>query len=472
MATLLLPVTATPSPNSFSALLKQWRAERGFSLGTLAVRAGLSKSTLSRWEAGLRQPSMPELEAILAALTVTPSQRRDALAGIRAPRAVQTLRGSNSGDTMPPIAGDLLKALRRRSGRTLDEAARAVGVAHSTLLRWERGESHPSTEHLHALCHALGAHALEVSALTAGGTWLGLEGIGETLAVANPADRVAQLARQLDRISYHRKWNAETNALRDLGFLALEAALHSLAHRGSADNTVLHLLSHTYARHSQYLSEHARWQEAAESAARSLKTITPLFADGKEQANLARTAWPVAAMIAVRAAVELKKTGAARRTAAHHGARALTRWLEYAPGRPGYHGWLLSDIAQYKASCGDFDAALERGREACRSVESDPIIVEDEIVLRRRDQAALLTQADRSDEALALLQTVTYWQGQPIHRASEDLIWAEALWKTGDKNEAERRFHSAQATVEHNKLDSLRTRTGNLARIIGVMDGR
>lgn len=465
MATLIAPGEAAPS-ESFGALLKKWRVERGLSLGILATRARLSKSTLSRWEAGLRQPSMPELEAILAALTVTPLQRLEALARICAPRALQTLREDSCSGPLPPLTGDLLKALRRRSGKTLGEVAGAVGVAHSTLLRWERGESHPSTTYLHALCHTLGAHPMEVSALMSGGAWLGLEGIGETLEVSDPADRAALLARQLDRIAYSRKWSAEANVLRDLAFRALEAALHSLTRQDTRGNKILHLLSHTYARHAQYLAEQARWQEAHESAEQSLKTIAPLFADRREQASLAQTAWPVAAVVSVRATVESQKGIFARRSAAHQAARTLARWLEYGPGRPGYHAWLLSEIAQYKAGTGDFEAALERGREACRSVENNAVIVEDEIVLRRRDQATLLTQAGRPDEALTLLQSVTYWQGQPVHRASEDLMWAEALWKTGDRNGAEQRLNAAQATIESSRLDSLRSRAGNLGRFL------
>jgi hypothetical protein len=128
----------------------------------------------------------------------------------------------------------------------------------------------------------------------------------------------------------------------------------------------------------------------------------PLFSDRGEQAKLAQTAWPVAAVMSVRATVESKKGVLARRSAAHHAARSLARWLEYAPGRPGYHAWLLSEIAQYRAASGDFHGALERGREACHSVENDANVVEDEIVLRRRDQAVLLTQANRPDEAMAL----------------------------------------------------------------------
>jgi hypothetical protein len=84
-----------------------------------------------------------------------------------------------------------------------------------------------------------------------------MEGIGEALAVVDPTYRTILLGRQLDAVAYSQRWSTEANALRDLAFLALEAALHSLTRQDMTNKKAIHLLSHTYARHAQYLSEQA-----------------------------------------------------------------------------------------------------------------------------------------------------------------------------------------------------------------------
>jgi transcriptional regulator with XRE-family HTH domain len=72
-------------------LLRRWRAQRGVSLSALARHAGIAKGTLSGWEGGLHWPRLPELDAVLTALEVSPTERREALALIGAPRAERSL---------------------------------------------------------------------------------------------------------------------------------------------------------------------------------------------------------------------------------------------------------------------------------------------------------------------------------------------------------------------------------------------
>src|SRR5689334_21154596 len=111
----------TSKPNPIGALLRTERETKGFSLGALAARSGIHKATLSRWEAGLRQPSVPELKAVLGALEVSPAGRADALARIDAPRSARALRQNLASSTetlgaigRPPAGGDLLRAMRLR----------------------------------------------------------------------------------------------------------------------------------------------------------------------------------------------------------------------------------------------------------------------------------------------------------------------------------------------------------------------
>lgn len=455
---------------SVGTLLRAWRQERGLSLNALARQARLGNATLSRWEAGARQPSITELEAALAALQATPTQREAALARICAPRAVQALRQA-AGDDGPPIAGDLLRAMRLRRGRTLEETARAVGVAHVTLRRWERGESRPSSEHLHTLCYTLNAHPTEAAALTLGsGPWLMPERTAgaELGSVAKQAERLRLLSQRLEPLAYQQRGCVEADGLRDLGFLALEAALWPLAHRGSTTTIAFnarHQLAHAYARHAEYLADHARWSEAAQSAQQSLKAVKPLFREPGARRRLQFTAWPVAALVTARAAVRQggSSSPVRQRAAAGRGAQTLLRWLEQKPGRPAYHAWMLTEIADYFVQYGDVERALATARTACRLVEDSPQVLPEELALRRRDYARLLTQAGRAQEALALLQSASGVRGDPIHHVSEDLLWAEALWAAGDTAGAQQRLSTARPLITGSHLGSLRARADALA---------
>ncbi len=468
-------VARSPVSEPCSALLQSLRTGRGFSLSHTARAAQLDKSTLSRWEKGLRQPSITELEKVLSALEATPAQRTRILASVSAPRAVEAFRnmsanGENS--VMPPVAGDLLRAMRHRCGKTLADAARAVGVAHSTLLRWERGEGSPSHDHLHRLCFTLGAHATEAAALMAGdGPWLAAEWGDDTETMHVPSgDAASDLARRLsDRLGHFAYHPGGTGALRDLGFLSLEATLWRLTHRsgGTASATFRHLLTHTYARHAEYLAEQARWEESQQIARRSLETVRPLFGVTGEKLRLKRTAWPVALIVLVRATIQrCGKSAKHRRVAAERGIEILTDWLAYNPGRPGYHSWQISEIACHYETYGHMGRALEFAQHACRLTEAAMDISETDAVLRRRDYARLLTQAGRPEEGLALLQTVSIWRGQPVHRAGECLTIAEGLYETSDRAGAKEHLHTALAIIGENRLESLRSRAETLVRAL------
>ena len=147
-------------------LLKAWRKRKKLTCDHLSHRSGISRTTLTRWEAGQTQPRMAELEAVLTALEVSFAQRQEAFAHIEAPRAVQRLR--EVAGASPPVRGDLLRAMRLRQGWTQQETAARSGIAQGTLARWERSEDWPSSERLHTLCFALNAQEVELVALTQG----------------------------------------------------------------------------------------------------------------------------------------------------------------------------------------------------------------------------------------------------------------------------------------------------------------
>jgi transcriptional regulator with XRE-family HTH domain len=225
--------------NDLGTFLRDLRTSRQMSLTRLAARAGIGKSTLSRWESGRFQPRLSELEAVISALDVGPDERERALALVDAPRAVAQLRresdarrGAVSGDGWhvsqavghAPCTGDLLRALRLRRRLPLDVVAARLGVQARTVRRWEASQSVVPGERLEALCALLGVQPEERAALT---NHLLLGAVGPTRAERDAArareacaSEVAALAAGTER-GEHR--------LMDLRFLLLEARLYPLA---------------------------------------------------------------------------------------------------------------------------------------------------------------------------------------------------------------------------------------------------
>src|SRR3989442_1486699 len=108
-------------PARLSLLLKEWRRARQLSLRALSARSGVGKSTLSGWETGASQPCIPELARVLEALEAPPAQRHRALLLVDAPRGIRGLRAAIPREAAAetalrvPVAGHLLRTLRRRS---------------------------------------------------------------------------------------------------------------------------------------------------------------------------------------------------------------------------------------------------------------------------------------------------------------------------------------------------------------------
>ena len=146
-------------PPKLETLLRNGRTRRGWGINALALQAGVSPSTISRWEAGTTRPGIPELEAVLTVLGVEPDEMRNALRSLSAPRALRKLRQMEPGAGVPPpMAGDLLWAMRKRKNKTQTETARAAGVTQAQIARWEKGEAWPDAQKTaHALLALRGA---------------------------------------------------------------------------------------------------------------------------------------------------------------------------------------------------------------------------------------------------------------------------------------------------------------------------
>ena len=164
-------------PGPVPELLREWRLERGMSQGAVALKAGLSRAAVSRWESGKRRPRPFELRAVLDALRVPPAGRAplflllgygEALAdladGAPASRPEGGVAGSeaateadlvrSAADALP---GRRLVSLRLRRGWTQGDLAARMGVAQGTISKWEKSTDWPDEERLERLCELLGA---------------------------------------------------------------------------------------------------------------------------------------------------------------------------------------------------------------------------------------------------------------------------------------------------------------------------
>lgn len=150
------------SPLTIGQLIRSYRNRCGITLGMLAKRCGVHKSTLSRWEAGSHVPRAAELTAVMDALGVDGRERHKRLQEY-APAAIAPMVRRAGAAALS--VGELIYALRLRSGWTQAEAAGRVGVTQSAVSRWENGWSLPTDGERHHLCFHLGASAEEAAAL-------------------------------------------------------------------------------------------------------------------------------------------------------------------------------------------------------------------------------------------------------------------------------------------------------------------
>ena len=246
-------------------LLREWRTKRGLSLGALAQRATIDKSTLSRWESGKTAPRLQELESVLSVMDASSQERSIAMESVSSPRGF-ILLGDDA--DRPPVGGDLLRALRLRQRMTQAQVARLAGVSQGRLAKWESGEDCPSAERLLALCHTLNAHPNETNMLLMGcftpspllripfsreDAWERYVAIGNSTWFLNANDRTQELL-----------------FLSDLRFLSLMAELWTLS---QWDREAYSFLTYVYGAYSRHLLTNGRPDEAKKYSNLALSRI-------------------------------------------------------------------------------------------------------------------------------------------------------------------------------------------------------
>jgi transcriptional regulator with XRE-family HTH domain len=254
--------------------LRQLRRSRRLTQARLGAEAGVSLVTLSRWETGVFQPRLAELEATLRALGATPAQWERALSLVEAPRAVTRLRDETEARRAElvelaghaPAIGDLLRALRQRRGMTIERLAAELRVTPRSVRRWERSEAALPPERLEALCRLLEAALEERMALSQRRLWLWTPGQETPLSLEAVEQQCDRLAAQASR--------GETG-LMELRLLCLEAQLwRQAAHHVAARR----LLARVFTMHGLLLETSGRGREVQAYTERALELVLGAFA--------------------------------------------------------------------------------------------------------------------------------------------------------------------------------------------------
>lgn len=398
--------------NAIGAFLRDLRTCQQMSLGRLAARAGVAKSTLSKWEADQFQPRLLELEAVFCALNASHAQRERALALMNVPRALHRVRQDTQAAASHaylgtlPTGGDLLRAMRHRHGMTLEQAAAVLSVAARTVSRWERTEDWPSIERLHALCRLLGAREEEIAVLTLGPVALASGDDNEPTSPDVIEERLKSLT--------YSPISPVQAALMDLTYLTLEAQAWRLALRSEA---VRPLVAKLLAWHANQLWIEQRFVEAGHKANQAMIILS----------RLEKT--PDFAFLATIRSARTAAEGGSRPAPAR-GTEMLELWLPRAAPWPEYHAWLLSEMALYASQAGQGENALAFAAQACQVAERarNPA----ELPSRRLDQVKVLLRCGRLDTALDRLQS----EEGSFHPMDVSLLRAEALLASGNQTEA------------------------------------
>jgi transcriptional regulator with XRE-family HTH domain len=410
----------------------------------LALLAGIRHATLSDWETEKRQPRIPELEAVLAALGATPTEGREALALLRAPRAAERLRAETMrlplvADLGPmPSGGDLLRAIRHRRRLYIEQVAERLSVSAGTISRWEQGKVVPSSDHLHALLTLINATPQERATLTE-----------STLFLLPPLCESAASVETLEALCRPFLWPfffvESTRRLRekDMIYLSLAAQAWKLAGEPRARR----LLAEIYANYANYLAAQRRFAEAYRIAYSTLD----LLPDKTKPENFHVRA----ALIAAQSSVYRSEQPAPGR-----GVELLQLWLPMTPW-PDYKAWILSDIARYYALDGILEGALFLTEQSCEVARQGAS--PQEVFMRECDLAKLLLRADRPRDALPLTQIVT-WDDEPFQRVDMELVRVEVLLRLAVRGEAADWLQRVYEEIEVYNLEPLRAQADTLAR--------
>lgn len=391
-------------PFTVGELLRGLRDDRGLSIRALARGSGVSKSTLSEWEAHGRSPSIYELDRVLGALEAPSLVRLRAYALVQAPRGEARIdEVLFEGPANPSVlSGALLRAIRRRTERTQEQVAQAVGVTQAAVAQWESGLRRPDGQQMRDLCQALGASEAESAALVGGLPYL--ERL-ENLLFPHIPDTESRIANTLFTIVPDPAF-----VLKDLQFAVIGARLWVDVGRTDRARVLMANCFACYADHLLRTGDDAL-------AFRFIDRAYQMTDGGSKETD---------SRIYLFKAEMLAGNGDEGRV------KAIKLLQSYGKecGDPGVVDWIRSTVARLMFDLGDPEGAIDLAMEAYfRECDRNGC----EARFRLRELARLLIRARRVDEAIDLLRrswmpTVDW----PNYTVEDDILHAEIRHVLGD----------------------------------------
>jgi transcriptional regulator with XRE-family HTH domain len=201
------------------------------------------------------------LEALLSALGTAKRDVVRILVSLDAPRAAKAVRRHEEdlvGEPLAPSGGMLIRALRQKSGLTITHVAEQLGVAVSTVSRWESAAAHPSRQAAQALLDLLGATPEERACLDSSGV--------AKIKADRPQFDANQYAAELEEID-------DRLLARDLKGLELRLLqLQSILWWSLPDGQAQELLRRTHALYADLLVKERRYTDAETQAQAVIET--------------------------------------------------------------------------------------------------------------------------------------------------------------------------------------------------------
>ncbi len=423
--------------------LKSLRISSRISSNSLAKQAGIARNTISRWENGTNVPHIPELEAVLDAIQATRQQRQMALELLPAARGTKALKAAYAEPHQLTMGwGEVLWALRQRKGWSLEQLAASLGIRHSTIARWERGETWPGEAQLLELCRKLGAHEDEIAALISG-----------RFSVIDPSCSALDRRRAIE--AFDARWHAidrpqlspDEYALFNLHCVACTAQGQFLLGRYPEVRPIVCKIMRAHSRHFSL----AEIQPAAERVARRLVQLS----DGYPELS---SHWLYAKIMIARAksggAYDL--LGVQRSSYQNVSARAklalnMLMPLTNVSASHGVRAWLHSEIARMHARTANQAASLAFAQRACEIAKraDNP----KEFAVRMGDLAAIHLYFGAPQKALDGISYDTSYDLETGMYTS--LLHAVALSRLGKEDEAKSHFSNAERTMQVYRFDHL-----------------
>ena len=424
--------------NQIGTFLRQLRKTRGLTLERAAQTAGIGRVTLNRWETGVNQPRLSELESVLTVLEASANQKRQALSLMESPRArVQVQKeiariGEHLGIGEMPHGGDLLRGMRMRRRLSLDTVAAQMGMTSWTLRRWEKAEVYPSVSQLHTLCYVLEAHEEEIIALTVGR--FSQPSPSANLSLEALRQRFEEVTR--DRYSLMQARTMELN------LMMLEAQAWTLAARSASGRL---LLAEIYTEHAHFLSDQERFGEMGQVANRALDMVS--------ESSCSERFWLRAKIFSAHAA--------SLRGGELIPKRGLERFRALLPlaRQQGIESWILGWLGELLMLEGAITSGLVLFEQAHQVAEHS------ENPLSRRicevEKAKALIGIGRPAAALPLLRVEA--GDNPYFRTGQTLLRVEGHFGVGDLSESHDLLDQAYHTIKTHDLSHFRPYADRLA---------